>query len=652
MPRSRLTAVPAFAALAATLSAAAPPGPFTVRVVDQDTGRGVPLIELRTTTDDRFVTDSNGVVAFAEPGLMGQDVFFHVSGHGYEVPKDGFGFRGVRLTPTSGGAATVKVKRVNVAERLYRITGQGVYRDSVLVGDPVPVEQPLLNGRVAGQDSVQAAVYRGKVYWAWGDTNVPAYPLGNFGSSGATSELPGRPGGLDPDRGVNLHYFVDDAGTTRPVVPAAAVPGPGPKWLSGLTVLPDPAGRERLIARYVRVKNLGETLEHGLVVFNDETRSFDRLVRFDLAAPLCLDGHPARAEAGGAAYLYCGFGPPFWVRVRADWAAVQDPKAYEGFTCLAPGGRFDGPRTRLDRGPDGRLVYGWKTNALPLTAAQQTRLAAAGILKAGEAWAGFRDAETGAAVEPHGGSVAWNPYRRRWVSVFVQRRGSSSFLGEVWFAEADTPAGPWAYARKVATHDRYSFYNPAHHPFFDADGGRRIYFEGTYTADFSGNPVKTPRYEYNQVMYRLDLADPRLALPAPVYRVGAAAGPPGYQLREGVDRAKAWGRVGGVAFFAVPPDRRRADLVPVYAVPGRSGVELTTTPPAGGRADPLFLAAAREGPGTVPLSEYRAADVGRRYETAAPGPGWERVGKPVCHVWEVPPATPLPEGDVKPARVD
>ncbi len=41
-------------------------------------------------------------------------------------------------------------------------------------------------------------------------------------------------------------------------------------------------------------------------------------------------------------------------------------------------------------------------------------------------------------------------------------------------------------------------------------GGRLIYFEGTYTQTFSGNPVATPRYDYNQIMYRLDLADPRL----------------------------------------------------------------------------------------------------------------------------------------------
>ena len=37
-----------------------------------------------------------------------------------------------------------------------------------------------------------------------------------------------------------------------------------------------------------------------------------------------------------------------------------------------------------------------------------------------------------------------------------------------------------------------------------------IYFEGTYSHDFSGNKDATTRYDYNQIMYRLDLADPRL----------------------------------------------------------------------------------------------------------------------------------------------
>ena len=67
-------------------------------------------------------------------------------------------------------------------------------------------------------------------------------------------------------------------------------------------------------------------------------------------------------------------------------------------------------------------------------------------------------------------------------------------------------------ARKIVTHDKYSFYNPKQHPMFDADQGRTIFFEGTYTNMFSGNPDRTPRYNYNQVMYKLDLSDPQLKL--------------------------------------------------------------------------------------------------------------------------------------------
>ena len=98
--------------------------------------------------------------------------------------------------------------------------------------------------------------------------------------------------------------------------------------------------------------------------------------------------------------------------------------------------------------------------------------------------------------------------------VFGQEFGGPSYLGEIWYAEAQALEGPWRKAVKIVTHDRYSFYNVKHHPLFDQEGGRLIYFEGTYTATFSGNDDKTPRYDYNQIMYRLDLADPRLRVPA------------------------------------------------------------------------------------------------------------------------------------------
>src|ERR1700676_2808675 len=73
-------------------TADAPRDCFVISVVDQDTGRGVPLVELKTTSNVAYWTDSNGLVAFAEPGLMDRNVFFSVRSDGYEFPADGFGF--------------------------------------------------------------------------------------------------------------------------------------------------------------------------------------------------------------------------------------------------------------------------------------------------------------------------------------------------------------------------------------------------------------------------------------------------------------------------------------------------------------------------------------------------------------------------------
>ena len=83
-------------------------------------------------------------------------------------------------------------------------------------------------------------------------------------------------------------------------------------------------------------------------------------------------------------------------------------------------------------------------------------------------------------------------------------------FGEIYYAEADRPEGPYTEAVQIIDHDQYNFYNVATHAFFNQDGGRIIFLEGTYTDSFTNAPMKTPRYDYNQVMYRLDLNDPRL----------------------------------------------------------------------------------------------------------------------------------------------
>jgi hypothetical protein len=108
--------------------------------------------------------------------------------------------------------------------------------------------------------------------------------------------------------------------------------------------------------------------------------------------------------------------------------------------------------------------------------------------------------------------VQWNAYRKRWIMIAIEHawdKNSPSFLGEVFYSEAESAQGPYRKAVKVATHPKQSFYNPCHHVFFDQNEGRTIYFEGTYCNTFTTSPA-TPRYNYNQLMYRLDLGQKRL----------------------------------------------------------------------------------------------------------------------------------------------
>ncbi|MCC7084670.1 MAG: hypothetical protein IT427_06655 [Pirellulales bacterium] len=487
---------------------------YAIEVVDADTDRGVPMVELRTVNDIVYYTDSAGWVAFREPGLMDRQVFFAVKSHGYEYAADGFGICGARLKPVAGEKATLKIKRLNIAERLYRVTGEGIYRDSVLLGRKSPIEQPLLNGGVLGQDSVRAAIYRNKLFWIWGDTTRAKYPLGNFRTTAATSLLPGTAanrGGLDPSLGVNLHYFVDTRGVNRAMAPVESIEGPGMVWLGGLVVLADNEGRDRLIASYARLKSLNKPQERGLVVFDDQAEIFRRLCQFDVDAPMYLEGHPIRVEERGTPYFYCNYSVPYTMRVRADWDAIQDPAEFEGFTCLLPQTRFAGAQSQIERDAAGKPVWAWKKNTPPLSADDQAALLKARLLADDETRLLFRDIDSGKPVKAHAGSIRWNEFRKNWIAIFSEY-GGHSMLGEIWFAEAPQLTGPWSGAKKIITHDAYSFYNPVQHPFFDQDGGRLIYLEGTYSATFSGNSNHTPRYDYNQIMYRLDLGDPRLKL--------------------------------------------------------------------------------------------------------------------------------------------
>lgn len=494
----------AWAAAASSLTAA--DRYFGVRVVDQATGRGVPLVELQTVNHLSWVTDSGGWAAIDEPGLVGQQVFFFVRSHGCEFPKDGFGYGGVRLEVQPGRTAVVKVQRINIAERLYRVTGEGIYRDSLMLGQPTPLAEPLGTGRVAGQDSAFAELYRGKIFWFWGDTSRMSYPLGHFWMAAATSELPDR-GGLAPEQGVDLTYLVDEEGFSRPVARLGVEKGM--IWADGFLTLPDPTGRQRLVCHYAHMASLSEMIGHGLAVFDDDRGEFELLKELDMDDRHLFPGqaHVLRhRDEDGEEYLY--FGQVFpTVRVKADWHHYTNPAAYEVFTCLDPADNADDAPLLVDA--DGNVDYRWRRGGKPVDGSVEQAWIAAGRLPQDQARFLPVCSDTGKTVLLHRGSVRWNDYRQRWIAIATQQ-GGHSFLGEVWYTEALQPTGPWRRATKIVTHDQYSFYNPVHHPFFDQDGGREIYFEGTYTKMFSGREAATPRYEYNQIMYRLNLANVKL----------------------------------------------------------------------------------------------------------------------------------------------
>jgi hypothetical protein len=462
-----------------------------IRVVDADTGRGVPLAELTTTNNLRFVTDNAGRIAFHEPGLMGREVYFTIHSHGYEPKKDGFGFAGVKLTPKAGEVIEVKIKRRNLAERLCRLTGEGKYRDTLLLGHKPPLKDSPHPGMVAGQDSVQAVPYKGEIYWFWGDTNRMSYPLGLLRTSGAKTPIK-----LDPTVGIAFDYFTDKTGFSRAMMPLLERPQ-GVIWVDGVCTVRDEKGQEKLIAHYSRRKGLVDEIEHGIAVFDDERAILVLRVELPLTEKWRHPyGHAETFTEGGKSWLLFG-NPALNVRVPATFSDVLDPKRYEAFTCASKNG--------INTDDAGKPVWRWQSELPPMNSEKEAALVKAGKLKAEHARfypANVQNPKE--RVRLHSGTVRWNAYSKRWIMLAGQIGGKSSLLGEVWYAAANHPTGPFKDAMPIVTHNKQTFYNVCHHAFLDR--GRYVHFEGTYTNSFSGNPDRTPRYDYNQVLYRLDLS--------------------------------------------------------------------------------------------------------------------------------------------------
>lgn len=430
--------------------------PCKIEVVDKSNGWPVPLVRLTTTNDISFYTDNAGVVAFDLPDFMDRETYLGVFSHGYELKADGFGNRGVRFTPKPGGTFKIEIERKQIAKRLGRLTGSGIFAESQKLGGFANWKE----SGVVGSDTVQTAIYKGKLVWLWGDTNLPNYPLGIFETPVATSSL--KPLiSPKPPTAIVYDYVRNEKGAPRGTI---TMPGSGPVWVSGFVSLPDQNGAEHLVGTSSKIPDMMKAGEVALAEWNDKTSRFDIVTSLWKRSPsdpqppkVFPDGHPAIwKDAQGKAWLYFN-GPPNF----------KCPATYEAWKDRSQWQHVD---------------------------PQQS----------------FKNAEGGGDVAVASGAIAWNNYRKRWILVFQQKFGKPSVFGEVWYCEAKQPEGPWGPAIKVLTHENYTFYNVQIDWQLTSPDEPVLMFEGTYTTSFTDNKKKTPRYDYNQVLYRLDLDDPAL----------------------------------------------------------------------------------------------------------------------------------------------
>lgn len=431
--------------------------PCRIEVVDKENGWPVPLVQLTTTSGTSFVTDNAGVVAFDSPEFMGRETWLSIFSHGYGLEADGFGNRGVRFTPQPGGVLKIEISRKQIAKRLGRLTGSGIFAESQKLGKFTDWKE----SGTTGSDTVYTAAYKGKLFWLWGDTGLPGYPLGIFNTPVATSSL--NPlAAPEPPVAITYDYVRDPKGSPRGTL---TIPGPGPVWLAGLVSLPDRDGKERLVATYSKIKGELDPIEFGLAEWNDNTSNFEVVSTFwkhSEAEPkppeTFPDGHPIIAkDAAGKPWVYFNGLPNF--KCPATYEAWKDPSQWQ---------HVENPK----------------------------------IIKAAD---GSGDITIATA------SIVWSAHRKKWIAIVQQKYGKPSFLGEIWYVEGDTPEGPWGPAVKIATHENYTFYNVQIDWQLMSPGSPVLLFEGTYTTLFTDNKVKTPRYDYNQMLYRLDLDDPALA---------------------------------------------------------------------------------------------------------------------------------------------
>lgn len=339
------------------------------------------------------------------------------------------------------------------------------------------------------------------------------------------------------------------------------------------------------------------------------------------------------------------------VRVEAEGVSVTDPHTYETYTPFAEGSV--GSAADIVR-VDGEIDYAWRVDT-----PHEMNSCEFDIIPEHERLHSHLSADWEASpygifrfpIYPADVTIRWNPHRGRYVALVVHAANAPPCLGahtdfqsdhgEVFYAEGDTPQGPWHYARKVLTSglpacafsaDCYDFYLPEFHP-FDKEQGRLLYFSGTHTRYIlarSEHAEAVPRYEYNGLMYKLDLAHEGTVVPVPIYdlETGGLAGD--FAGKRGLRPTTA---DRPAAFFA--EDRPSADGVPLHWS-GASCAQRTLVAGGTPATPPVLWARSADDDSSTRAALYEFVEDATgalAYGIDDALPGYTRATTPLAWVW-------------------
>jgi hypothetical protein len=325
-------------------------------------------------------SDSGGNIAFYEPGFEG-DIFFNVYSDGYSLdpnqdhvemyntPYDSGIHLNVSYGENSGGGGIIYMVRHQLAKRLYRLTGSGLYADSYLSNQLSSIPQSIIDSnrvliddvKVLGQDTVMTVTFNNKVLWFFGDTtclcSARQNNCENYGmyTVGASSCLPsdlitGQSQNDDDDADDDNHdspcissqppplkYFSSSEGGFLHVAPMATLPPLDQNtWIAAVFTLPSSSSASSSQAKYANfMKNPGDgenagPTATGMVKWNPDSETFDFLSEFPDNHTFLNGAHTIQQlspEDSGSASNYVYFNSQ--IRVSGDEVSIMDPSQYE-----------------------------------------------------------------------------------------------------------------------------------------------------------------------------------------------------------------------------------------------------------------------------------------------------------------------------------